>query len=109
MMIPPAALRQIQEVLDHGKNFVLTTHVNPDGDGLGSEIAFAEYLQQSGKQVHIFNHSATPENYAFLDPQGEIEQFCDSTNRWLPLLCTMNVTDATEMVRMYFCIENDSF
>lgn len=34
-----------------------------------------------------------------VDPQGEIAAFCDSTNHWLPLLCTMNVTVATEMVR----------
>src|SRR5206468_6422588 len=33
-----------------------------------------------------------------IDPVGEIAAFCDSTNRWLPLLCTMNVTVATEMV-----------
>lgn len=37
-----------------------------------------------------------------VDPQGEIAAFCDSTNRWLPLLCTMNVTVATEMVRQDF-------
>jgi xylulokinase len=29
-------------------------------------------------------------------------RFCDSTNRWLPLLCTMNVTVATEMMRQDF-------
>ena len=34
-----------------------------------------------------------------IDPHGEIASFCDSTNRWLPLLCTMNVTVATEIVR----------
>ena len=34
-----------------------------------------------------------------VDPEGEIAAFCDSTNHWLPLLCTMNVTVATEMVR----------
>jgi xylulokinase len=37
-----------------------------------------------------------------VDPQGEIAAFCDSTNRWLPLLCTMNVTVASEMVREDF-------
>jgi sugar (pentulose or hexulose) kinase len=36
-----------------------------------------------------------------IDPQGEIAAFCDSTNRWLPLLCTMNVTVATELMRNY--------
>jgi xylulokinase len=42
--------------------------------------------------------------YAFskkpiVDPDGEIAAFCDSTGNWLPLLCTMNVTTATEMMR----------
>jgi len=34
-----------------------------------------------------------------VDPKGDIAAFCDSTNQWLPLLCTMNVTVATELVR----------
>lgn len=42
--------------------------------------------------------------YAFadkpvIDPEGEVAAFCDSTDRWLPLACTMNVTVATEQVR----------
>jgi xylulokinase len=44
-----------------------------------------------------------------IDPQGEIAAFCDSTNRWLPLLCTMNVTVATEMVRRDFGMEHGEF
>src|SRR5271157_5543805 len=44
-----------------------------------------------------------------IDPQGEIAAFCDSTNRWLPLLCTMNVTTATEMVREDFGWTHEKF
>ena len=44
-----------------------------------------------------------------IDPQGEIAAFCDSTNRWLPLLCTMNVTVATEMVRNDFGWTHERF
>lgn len=44
-----------------------------------------------------------------IDPQGEIAAFCDSTNRWLPLLCTMNVTVATEMVRKDFSLSIEKF
>ncbi len=45
--------------------------------------------------------------YAFsaepvIDPQGEVAAFCDSTDRWLPLVCTMNVTVATEQIRKMF-------
>jgi xylulokinase len=44
-----------------------------------------------------------------VDPRGEIAAFCDSTNRWLPLLCTMNVTVATEMVREDFGWSHEKF
>src|SRR4051812_14902751 len=44
-----------------------------------------------------------------IDPQGEIAAFCDSTNQWLPLLCTMNVTIATEMVRNDFQWSHERF
>ncbi|HEX7862028.1 MAG TPA: xylulokinase [Verrucomicrobiae bacterium] len=44
-----------------------------------------------------------------IDPKGEIAAFCDSTNQWLPLLCTMNVTVATEMVRNDFKLDHDKF
>ena len=43
------------------------------------------------------------------DPAGEIAAFCDSTNRWLPLLCTMNVTVATEMMRADFGYTHEQF
>jgi len=37
-----------------------------------------------------------------VDPAGEIAAFCDSNDCWLPLLCTMNVTVATELFRRMF-------
>lgn len=37
-----------------------------------------------------------------IDPEGEIAAFCDSTDHWLPLACTMNVTVVTEQVRGWF-------
>lgn len=37
-----------------------------------------------------------------VDPEGEIAAFCDSNDRWLPLVCTMNVTVATEQARKLF-------
>jgi len=44
-----------------------------------------------------------------IDSQGEIAAFCDSTNRWLPLLCTMNVTVATELMRNYLGWTHERF
>lgn len=56
-------------------SFVLTTHVNPDGDGLGCELALAGWLIGQGKTAHILNHSSTPDVYLFLDPHKRIVQF----------------------------------
>jgi len=51
--------------------------------------------------------------YAFsenpvVDPAGEIAGFCDSTDHWLPLLCTMNVTLVTELTRDLFSWDHAS-
>lgn len=51
-----------------------------------------------GTSGTVYAFSAEP----VVDPQGEIAAFCDSTDRWLPLACTMNVTVATEQVRKMF-------
>jgi xylulokinase len=42
----------------------------------------------------------------FIDPEGEIAAFCDSTGGWLPLLCTMNVTNASELFKAAFRLSN---
>ena len=56
-----------------------------------------------GTSGTIYAYSDVP----IVDPEGEIAAFCDSTNAWLPLLCTMNVTVATEFVRNLFSMTHD--
>jgi phosphoesterase RecJ-like protein len=55
--------------------FVLTTHVNPDGDGIGSETALASWLRERGKDVRVINHSPLPAVYRFLDPGGTVATY----------------------------------
>jgi len=57
------------------KSFVLTTHINPDGDGLGSEVALALYLTGEGKSVSVINQSRTPEYYMFMNSLFPIALF----------------------------------
>jgi xylulokinase len=42
----------------------------------------------------------------FVDPEGEIAAFCDSSGGWLPLLCTMNVTNTTELFKSMHGLSN---
>jgi phosphoesterase RecJ-like protein len=69
-MVDSTALEEVKKSIDRGQRFVLTTHVNPDGDGIGSEAALAAFLLQLGKDVFIYNSSTIPNNYRFLDPDG---------------------------------------
>jgi sugar (pentulose or hexulose) kinase len=55
-----------------------------------------------GTSGTVYSHFARP----FVDPEGEIAAFCDSTGGWLPLLCTMNVTNTTEIVKSIFALDN---
>jgi phosphoesterase RecJ-like protein len=71
-MIDKASWEKVRECINRGQRFVLTTHVNPDGDGLGSEAALAHFLHKLGKDVFIYNCSAVPSNYKFLDPENKM-------------------------------------
>ncbi len=64
-----------RQLVDGNKKFVLTTHVNPDGDGLGSELALNRFLKKVGKESVILNHSETPSSHVFLDYDNEIKKF----------------------------------
>ncbi len=51
---------------------LLTSHVRPDCDALGSELGMAGILRVLGKEVRIVNPQSTPPMYAFIDPDRHI-------------------------------------
>ena len=61
-----AAARAFAEVLKPGQRICVTTHVNPDGDGLGSEAGLVHLLRARGIDAVVTNPSPTPERYHFL-------------------------------------------
>ena len=64
-----------KKIFAEKNTFVLTTHINPDGDGLGSEIALALYLTGEGKTVSVINQSETPAYYTFMNSLFPIATF----------------------------------
>src|SRR5271167_4520712 len=66
----------LSDVIQAHDRFLVTSHVRPDGDALGSEIGMAALLAQCGKDVRVVNASPTPPRYDFLDGLGvRFEQF----------------------------------
>jgi xylulokinase len=66
--------------------------------GTGNVAPGGAVTASLGTSGTLFGYSATP----VVDEAGEIAAFCDSTDGWLPLACTMNVTVATEQARVLF-------
>jgi bifunctional oligoribonuclease and PAP phosphatase NrnA len=63
------ALRRLRELLLSERSVALTTHVNADGDGTGSEVAVASWLLQHGIRPVIVNPTPYPRQFRFLlDP-----------------------------------------
>ncbi|MDC0262242.1 bifunctional oligoribonuclease/PAP phosphatase NrnA [Planctomycetaceae bacterium] len=59
--------RELKKIVDAHQTFVLTCHVRPDSDALGSELALACLLQDLGKDVRIANPSNAPNTLDFLN------------------------------------------
>jgi phosphoesterase RecJ-like protein len=67
------AWNELKAIIDRNQRFVLTSHVRPDCDALGSELAMADLLEYLGKEVRIVNADDVPPRLAFVDPQQRIE------------------------------------
>lgn len=66
-------LTEAGRLLSESQTIVICTHLMPDGDGLGAEIALFHYLKRLGKNVRILNPDPIPERYRFLEKGGTYE------------------------------------
>jgi phosphoesterase RecJ-like protein len=75
--------RQLEIILKEKESFLITTHVNPDADAIGSEMALYKILQKFGKNIKIINYSETPYYLQFLDDSGIIEKYDETIHSCL--------------------------
>lgn len=66
---------QLKTIIDQSQKIVLTTHVRPDGDGLGAEAALFSYFESLGKIVRIINVSPLPEAFDYMNKDARFETF----------------------------------
>ncbi len=73
MKVPPP----LTGLLLERSRFLITSHLRPDGDAIGSQLALAAILEALGKETVIQNQAPVPENLAFLPGAGRIAPFGD--------------------------------
>src|SRR4051794_30085316 len=65
-------LAEIGRVLREHQRFAVLSHVRPDGDALGSQLALGLSLESLGKSVAIWNEDGLLEKYSFLPGGGKL-------------------------------------
>ena len=75
--------RELDSFINESDSILLSTHVNSDGDGLGSEIAMYYYLKSLGKNCRIINPSPFSEIYRIINPDDIVESYSDKKVDWI--------------------------
>lgn len=94
----------LKKIVQENNSFLLTTHVNPDADAIGSEMAFYFLLKKLGKDVHVVNTSKTPYYLEFMDAEKVIQYFEEEKHNdiftQVDVLVALDFNRAQRMVRM---------
>ena len=69
------SLKKTVELIKKNNSFIVTSHTNPEGDALGSELAIACLLKKLGKSVVVINEDDVPAPYRFLPGQENIKKY----------------------------------
>jgi len=78
-MIGSCEHERFRRVIDGAASFVLVSHINPDGDAIGSEIGLARFLRGRGKAVRIVNQDPLPDGLGFLATAEDRFETYDAT------------------------------
>ena len=96
--------KKLTDIITANQSFLITTHVNPDADAIGSEVAFYKILKMLRKECKIINHSDIPYNLMFLDSENLIEKYNPALHndffRSLDILVALDFNRADRMVSM---------
>lgn len=95
---------KLKKLVESNNKFLLTTHVNPDADAIGSELAFYNILKKLKKEVRIINYSETPYYLQFLDDEKIIEKFNKEIHKNIfnetDVIVCLDLNQANRIVKM---------
>ena len=97
----PIDWNAVHGIIDQANTIMLTTHENPDGDGLGSESGLYYHLIENGKDVRIVNYSPLPLQYDYLNLDNIFECYDKSAHDpWLSKVDLVIIFDVGDYVRI---------
>ena len=94
-----AGIQRIARELVAGRTVALSTHINADGDGCGSETGLARLLMQRGMTVRIVNPTPWPDLFDFLLGDDVEDRSADGVNalKGIDLLIVLDISDVKRL------------
>ena len=87
---------EISKSIEDSKNIAVVSHINPDGDNLGSLLGFGLSLVRFGKNVEFVKSDIIPEDYTFLPGADKLSGYGQS-RKYLDLLIVLDSSDPTRL------------
>lgn len=85
----------LQKLIDANQTFLVTSHVNPDGDAVGSQLAFYWYLTSLGKEVTLYNADPLPSKFYFFE--GSQNFTSETPAEKYDVLCILDASNPTRV------------
>lgn len=101
-----AYTEHFKALIKKSKTVVITTHLFPDADGIGSQIALGLALQSKEKTVYCVNEEALLERYKYLDLQSTIISYKDFHKLNVPHIDLLIVVDTNALPRVGHDLED---
>ena len=84
-------LIKIKELLSTPQHIVITTHMSPDGDAMGSSLAMYNFLISMGHKVQVIAPSSYPVFLHWLPGNDRVMVFLDEAEKARQLIRDANV------------------
>lgn len=116
-------VERIDLMLKESNSILVASHIDPDGDALGTQLAFARYLKTLGKKVFLVRYADIPDKYKFLPGVEEIRIYDEINDDFnvdtaLILECpdlgrigriNSDLSDAVKIINIDHHLDNDNF
>ena len=102
MKIDITLLRAFEAEIGRASKILIGTHLNPDGDALGSALGLALYLESIGKTVEVLCHHPAPKNLRFLPTVERVRQTPELTGHDLGIIVDLESFERLGSTAPYF-------
>jgi phosphoesterase RecJ-like protein len=102
MKIDTTLLQAFEAEIDRASRILIGTHLNPDGDALGSALGLALFLESHGKTVEVLCHHDAPKNLRFLPTVSRVRQMPEGSNHDLGIIVDLESFERLGTTSPYF-------